>query len=253
MTAHARVTIGQPIDLSSYFGRESDREVLAELTKRFLKEIAHLAKDDSFEPQLAGKRWHPDDFASRAADDGSEADNHLGTGEWLGGPRRLGNEQWRRRTTQGHRRAVSLALARAAAVRLDWPAPRLVIRKATVRLSRHARPARFALPPALGREANTVKMGRPRAICEPAGGMSASGGSGAAAMTERKCATASELISRSRRAKRICLPQAICWLDSPPGATSAGIAGSAWPAHAGAWQASSDWRLARSRISTDAV
>jgi 1-acyl-sn-glycerol-3-phosphate acyltransferase len=78
MTAHARVTIGQPIDLSSYFGRESDREVLAELTKRFLKEIAHLAKNDAFEPQLAGKRWHPDDFTSPDAsgDDTSEAGNH---------------------------------------------------------------------------------------------------------------------------------------------------------------------------------
>ncbi len=74
MTAQARVTIGQPIDLGSYFGRDSDREVLAELTKRFLKEIAHLAGNDSFEPQLAGKRWHPDDFAS--PEDGSEGSNH---------------------------------------------------------------------------------------------------------------------------------------------------------------------------------
>jgi 1-acyl-sn-glycerol-3-phosphate acyltransferase len=82
MTAHARVTIGQPIDLSSYFGREHDREVLAELTKRFLKEIAHLAKNDAFEPQLAGKRWHPDDFNSpnAAGDDGSEVENHSAAG-----------------------------------------------------------------------------------------------------------------------------------------------------------------------------
>jgi len=92
MTAHARVTIGQPIDLSSYFGRESDREVLAELTKRFLKEIAHLAKADSFEPKLAGKRWHPDDFTAPDAsgDDGSEAgthspaDNHSAAGNGAG-------------------------------------------------------------------------------------------------------------------------------------------------------------------------
>jgi 1-acyl-sn-glycerol-3-phosphate acyltransferase len=78
MTAHARVTIGQPIDLSSYFGRESDREVLGELTKRFLKEIAHLAGNDSFEPQLAGKRWHPDNFAS--PEDDSEAGSHPDAG-----------------------------------------------------------------------------------------------------------------------------------------------------------------------------
>ena len=77
------VIIGQPIDLSSYFGRESDREVLAELTKRFLKEIAHLAKDDTFEPQLAGKRWHPDDFGSSdaAVNDGSETDNSSAAGD----------------------------------------------------------------------------------------------------------------------------------------------------------------------------
>ena len=86
MTAHAHVTIGQPIDLSSYFGRESDREVLAELTKRFLKEIAHLAKNDGFEPQLAGKRWHPDDFSSpdgAAGDDSSEPGDDAATGAQL--------------------------------------------------------------------------------------------------------------------------------------------------------------------------
>jgi 1-acyl-sn-glycerol-3-phosphate acyltransferase len=78
MTAHARVRIGQPIDLSSYAGRESDREVLAELTRRFLKEIAHLAGNDTFEPQLAGKRWHPNDAESpegAAGDDDSETGN----------------------------------------------------------------------------------------------------------------------------------------------------------------------------------
>ncbi len=83
MTAHARVTIGQPIDLSSYFGRESDKDVLAELTLRFLTEIARLAKDESFQPQLAGKRWHPDD-----ADDDSSADR--------GSP----NSRWQRRTAE---------------------------------------------------------------------------------------------------------------------------------------------------------
>jgi 1-acyl-sn-glycerol-3-phosphate acyltransferase len=78
MRAHAHVTIGQPIDLSEYLGRESDRDVMAELTKRFLKEIAHLAGDDAFEPQLAGKRWHPDDAAP--ADDDSEGGSHPDAG-----------------------------------------------------------------------------------------------------------------------------------------------------------------------------
>ena len=69
----------------------------------------------------------------------------------------------------------------------------------------------------------------------------------------RKCATASWPISRSRRAKRIRLPQVIPVLACPAGAAPIGTAGSDWPAHADACQASSDWRLARSRISTDAV
>jgi len=57
MKANARVVLGQPIDLSEYYGREGDKTVLPELTKRFLKEIARLAGVDDFEPQLAGRNW----------------------------------------------------------------------------------------------------------------------------------------------------------------------------------------------------
>ncbi|MCA9245718.1 MAG: 1-acyl-sn-glycerol-3-phosphate acyltransferase [Planctomycetales bacterium] len=60
LPAHARVSIGQAIDLSKYFGRENEREVLNELTLRFLKEIATLAGQPDFEPRLAGRRWKPD-------------------------------------------------------------------------------------------------------------------------------------------------------------------------------------------------
>lgn len=56
--AHARVVIGQPINLSSYYDRE-DKAVLAELTERFLVEIARLAGDHHFSPQLAGRNWKP--------------------------------------------------------------------------------------------------------------------------------------------------------------------------------------------------
>jgi 1-acyl-sn-glycerol-3-phosphate acyltransferase len=59
MTGKARVTIGRPIDISSYYDRDNDRTVLQDLTKRFLKEIAKLAGVDDFEPQLAGKHWKP--------------------------------------------------------------------------------------------------------------------------------------------------------------------------------------------------
>jgi 1-acyl-sn-glycerol-3-phosphate acyltransferase len=54
MPAKARLVIGDPIDLRPYYGRDG-REVLEELTKRFLKEIAKLAGRPDFEPQLAGR------------------------------------------------------------------------------------------------------------------------------------------------------------------------------------------------------
>ena len=57
MTARAKVRIGKPIDLSPYFERENDRSVLQELTLVFLKEIARLAGDEDFQPQLAGRHW----------------------------------------------------------------------------------------------------------------------------------------------------------------------------------------------------
>ena len=55
MTAAVRLEIGQPIDLSAYFDRAGDRELLDELTLRFLKAIAQLAGDNDFQPQLAGR------------------------------------------------------------------------------------------------------------------------------------------------------------------------------------------------------
>jgi 1-acyl-sn-glycerol-3-phosphate acyltransferase len=59
MSGKARVVVGQTIDLSDYYGREGDREVLQQLTKRFLVEIARLAGVDNYEAQLAGKNWKP--------------------------------------------------------------------------------------------------------------------------------------------------------------------------------------------------
>jgi 1-acyl-sn-glycerol-3-phosphate acyltransferase len=55
MPAKARLIVGQPIDLSAYFGREGDREVLRSLTRRVLREIAALAGLPEFEPRLAGR------------------------------------------------------------------------------------------------------------------------------------------------------------------------------------------------------
>jgi 1-acyl-sn-glycerol-3-phosphate acyltransferase len=57
MPAKVRLVIGKPIDLSPYYGREREHEVLEMLTKRLLQEIATLAGDPEFEPRLAGRRW----------------------------------------------------------------------------------------------------------------------------------------------------------------------------------------------------
>jgi 1-acyl-sn-glycerol-3-phosphate acyltransferase len=59
MPASVRLTIGQPIDLSAYFDRASDRELFDELTVRFLKAIAQLGGDDDFQPRLAGRSPKP--------------------------------------------------------------------------------------------------------------------------------------------------------------------------------------------------
>jgi 1-acyl-sn-glycerol-3-phosphate acyltransferase len=55
MPAKVELKIGQPIDLSEYYGREDEREVLQELTKRFLTAIATLAGEPDFQPKLAGR------------------------------------------------------------------------------------------------------------------------------------------------------------------------------------------------------
>ena len=71
MAGKARVVVGSSIDLSEYYGREGDREVLQQLTKRFLMEIARLAGVNDYDAQLAGKNWKP----------GEENGNGNGNGE----------------------------------------------------------------------------------------------------------------------------------------------------------------------------
>jgi 1-acyl-sn-glycerol-3-phosphate acyltransferase len=55
MPASIQLTIGQPIDLSAYFDRAKDREALADVTRQMLTEIARLAGQPDFKPQLAGR------------------------------------------------------------------------------------------------------------------------------------------------------------------------------------------------------
>ncbi len=63
MKAHVRVTVGDPIDLTNYYGRDKEPGVVEDLTKRFLKEIARLGGVENYEPQLAGRHWKPDELA----------------------------------------------------------------------------------------------------------------------------------------------------------------------------------------------
>ena len=59
MPAKIRLKVGQPMDLSGYYGRDNDREVLEDLTRRFLVEIAGLAGCSDFQPKLAGRFYKP--------------------------------------------------------------------------------------------------------------------------------------------------------------------------------------------------
>ncbi len=59
MTAKVHLTVGQPIDLSNYFDRRKEDGVLQEVTLLILSEIAALAGEPDFEPELAGRRWKP--------------------------------------------------------------------------------------------------------------------------------------------------------------------------------------------------
>ncbi len=57
LPAKAQLRIGKPIDISEFYDRDNEKEVLAELTRRFLVEIARLAGVEDYQPELAGRRW----------------------------------------------------------------------------------------------------------------------------------------------------------------------------------------------------
>jgi 1-acyl-sn-glycerol-3-phosphate acyltransferase len=64
MPARARVAIGEPIDISEFYGQEGDRKVLEQMTKQFLAAIAELAGVKNFQAELAGKNWKPEEEAA---------------------------------------------------------------------------------------------------------------------------------------------------------------------------------------------
>ncbi|NLX55471.1 MAG: 1-acyl-sn-glycerol-3-phosphate acyltransferase [Planctomycetaceae bacterium] len=78
MRARARVRYGQPIDLSPYYGREKDSQLVRHLLFQCVKAIAELAGRPDYEPQMAGRKWRPDlldtDGAADEANEFHEAD-----------------------------------------------------------------------------------------------------------------------------------------------------------------------------------
>jgi len=59
MSAKVRLTIGQPIDVSEFYGRHREREVLQTVTRLVLAEIARLAGEQDYQPELAGRFYRP--------------------------------------------------------------------------------------------------------------------------------------------------------------------------------------------------
>lgn len=60
MTAHVRLTVGRPIDLSRYYDQPLTPALQAELTLHMMRQIARLGGYSDFEPTLAGRRWKPE-------------------------------------------------------------------------------------------------------------------------------------------------------------------------------------------------
>jgi 1-acyl-sn-glycerol-3-phosphate acyltransferase len=55
--AKAHIRIGKPLDISEFYGRDHEKEVLEEVTRRFMIAMAHLAGVMDYQPELAGRRW----------------------------------------------------------------------------------------------------------------------------------------------------------------------------------------------------
>lgn len=79
MRARASVRYGQPIDLSAYYGREKEPEVVRQLLNECVRAIATLAGHPEFEPRLAGRHWctsaaQVEEGAARHDNDDEETD-----------------------------------------------------------------------------------------------------------------------------------------------------------------------------------
>jgi 1-acyl-sn-glycerol-3-phosphate acyltransferase len=60
MPARVHLKIGQPLDISEFYDRKGNREVLEDLTRVFLQEIAKLAGEPDFKAEIAGRQWRRD-------------------------------------------------------------------------------------------------------------------------------------------------------------------------------------------------
>ena len=61
MRARTRIRYGQPIDLSPYYGQEKDDALVRRLLIECVSAIAALADRDDFVPELAGRKWKPEE------------------------------------------------------------------------------------------------------------------------------------------------------------------------------------------------
>ncbi len=59
MRANVEVRVGELIDVSEFYGRESEPEIVQQLMLRVLRAICVLAEQPDFEIKLAGRNWKP--------------------------------------------------------------------------------------------------------------------------------------------------------------------------------------------------
>lgn len=67
MSAKVDVRFGAPLDISEFYDREHDKDVLEELTRRIMRAIAALAGVNDFEPSLAGRFYKTERTAEEQA------------------------------------------------------------------------------------------------------------------------------------------------------------------------------------------
>jgi 1-acyl-sn-glycerol-3-phosphate acyltransferase len=70
LTARTLVRFGPAIDVSQFCGREEEPELAQEVMLLCLREIARLAGQPEYEPQLAGRQWKPTEEELAAAMEG---------------------------------------------------------------------------------------------------------------------------------------------------------------------------------------